>query len=45
MFSEALEIMDRNTINLMIDDLKKEIEERIMQWRKKIMPLRKRMLK
>lgn len=28
MFSEALAIMDRNTVNLMIDDMKKEIEEK-----------------
>ncbi len=28
MFSEALAIMDKNTVNLMIDDMKKMIEEK-----------------
>lgn len=28
MFSEALKIMNRNTIPLMIEDMKKEIEEK-----------------
>ena len=35
MFSKALEIMDRNTVDLMIDDMKKELDEINKQLREK----------